>query len=56
MTSIPWMKRSFGEDFAQLMDRITGVTLRGPVSKPSRPSAQRRLCQLLALIFMTDPD
>lgn len=27
--AIPWMKRSFGEDFAQLMDRVTGVTLRG---------------------------
>lgn len=30
ITSIPWMKRSFGEDFAQLMNRIVGVTLRGP--------------------------
>jgi hypothetical protein len=30
MTSISWMKRSFGEDFAQLMDRVVGVTLRGP--------------------------
>lgn len=29
LESIPWMKRSFGEDFAQLMDRISGVTLRG---------------------------
>jgi hypothetical protein len=28
--SIDWMKRSFGEDFAQLMDRIVGVELRGP--------------------------
>lgn len=30
MASISWMKRSFGEDFAQLMDRIVGVTLHGP--------------------------
>jgi hypothetical protein len=29
LASIPWMKRSFGEDFSQLMDRITSVTLRG---------------------------
>jgi hypothetical protein len=30
ISSITWMKRSFGEDFAQLMDRIVGITLRGP--------------------------
>ena len=29
LASISWMKRSFGEDFAQLMDRIVGLTLRG---------------------------
>lgn len=28
--SIDWMKRSFGEDFSQLMDRIVGIQLRGP--------------------------
>lgn len=30
LASISWMKRSFGEDFAQLMDRVVGVTLSGP--------------------------
>src|SRR5262245_56870924 len=30
VASITWMKRSFGEDFSQLMDRIVGITLDGP--------------------------
>ena len=29
LASIAWMKRSFGEDFSQVMDRIVGITLRG---------------------------
>jgi len=27
--AIEWMKKSFGEDFSQLMDRVTGITLQG---------------------------
>ena len=29
LLAIDWMKRSFGEDFSQLMDRVMGISLRG---------------------------
>ena len=29
MLAISWMKKSFGEDFSQLMDRLIGITLQG---------------------------
>jgi hypothetical protein len=30
LETVDWLKRSFGEDFAQVVDRIVGLSLRGP--------------------------
>ncbi len=57
VVSISWMKRSFGEDFSQLMDRIVGITLRGPtITDPTLELLVREqpVLQTLQSIDLTD--